>query len=128
MNSFNCIGNAGADPVLKQTQSGKQVCEVGICVRRPTKDKQGKYENDWFRVEAWGKTGEILAQYVKKGHKFGVCGRIEIETWTDKQGKPGTTVKIIANTIELIEAPPGRDGGYQEGTASTEQTQGMFAS
>lgn len=94
INNVVLVGRAGKDPEMRYFESGKVKTELSMAVTRPTKEK----ETDWFNVELWGKTAEVAGEYVRKGHQFGVEGRIE--TW-EKDGKRGVT--IIANKIALLQ-------------------------
>lgn len=98
MNSVNLIGNIGADPELKQTQSGKSVTSFNLAV------KGFGDKTDWFTIVAWNKTAELICKYFNKGSKIGISGRLEVREYTDKQGNNRKAVEVVANDITFIES------------------------
>jgi len=110
-NSVTFIGNAGDNAALRQAGE-KDVASVSVALSNG-RDK----EPTWIRAEAWGQLAERLAT-VKKGERIGGQGRLSVETYTDKEGKERTSVKIVLNDLIYlspkqgeaeIEAPAGAD-------------------
>lgn len=109
MNSVNLIGRLTADPEVRYFESGKVIAKFSIAVNR-TKD-----ESDFFEVEAWEKTAEVVAQYCKKGSQVGVSGSLIQERWKDKTTGTGRSKVVIrCSRIELLGARPDGEG---QGTA-----------
>ena len=102
MNSVNIIGRLGRDPELRTTPSGKSVRELNLAV------DDGFGENKktaWLGVVLWGKTADVAAQYLKKGDRCGISGRLTQDTWDDKEtGKKQTKTKITGENLHFLEA------------------------
>jgi len=80
LNTFSISGYVGRDPDVKYFTSGTVKAGISLAVRRPgTKDG-----TDWIAVEFWGKTAEVVANFVRKGSYIEVSGRLSIQTWTDR--------------------------------------------
>ena len=104
VNKVILLGNLGKDPELNYLPSGQSVAKFTMATSRKYKDKNGelKEETEWHNIVAWGKLGEISAQYLKKGRQAYVEGRIRSQKWEDREGKQRTTVEIVANEIVLL--------------------------
>jgi single-strand DNA-binding protein len=101
MNSVILIGRLTKDPELKYTKgSGKAICNFNLAVDRPfAKEKTA----DFFRIVAFGKTGENAAQYLAKGRLVAVQGRIQNNNYEDKNGTKHYGNDIIADRVEFLE-------------------------
>ena len=97
MNNLVLIGNLTRDPELKFTQSGKAVCNFTIAVQRPF----SRDETDFFNCTAWGKTGENVEKYIKKGSKVAVQGYVYIDIVEKDTGNSYYT-KVNANQVEFL--------------------------
>ena len=85
INKVILIGRLVRDPELKHTQSGTAVCSFSIAVSRTwTKDGEKKEETSFINCDAWAKGAEIITEYVKKGHRIGIEGRLKQSTWQVK--------------------------------------------
>ena len=104
LNSVTLIGNLGADPELKSTQSGRSVCNLNIAVNEVWKDKSGQKQKrtDWFRVTVWAEQGENCAKYLKKGRQVSIDGRLQNRTWEDKDGQKRYATDIVATTVLFL--------------------------
>ena len=80
------------------------ISTISLAVSRNRKNKEGKYESDFFTVKALGKTGEFVEKYFKKGMKIGIRGKIQNENWTDKDGQKRHRDVIVADEINFIES------------------------
>ena len=111
------VGNVTRDPELRSTPSGTQVCSFSVAVNRSYKDNSGsQVENvSFFDCSAWGKQGETIAQYVKKGSGILVSGRLEQRSWEDKEGQKRSRVEIVVEDFNFI---GGSDSGSYEGGSS----------
>ena len=112
VNKVILVGHLGKDPELSYIPSGQSVAKFSLATSRSYKDKSGelKEETEWHNIVAWGKLGEICAQYLNKGRQAYVEGRIRSRKWEDREGKPRTTVEIVADEVVLL-------GGRGEGMA-----------
>ncbi len=116
VNKAILIGNLGRDPELKYTQSGQAVVNFSIATSENWTDKSGEKQErtEWHRIVAWGKTGELCAQYLSKGRTVYVEGRIQTREWEDREGQKRTTTEINAQTVTFI-GGRGESGGAAGG-------------
>lgn len=126
VNKVFLLGNVGKDPEIRSTGGGTMVATFGLATSDRTKDQQGNWQDrtEWHNVVAYGRTAEIIRDYVKKGHKLFVEGRITTRNWDDKD-HPGRKVyrtEIIVNDLSLLS---GREdggagaGGYSRGSGAS---------
>lgn len=100
MNNITLAGNVGRAPELKFFgESGNSVAKFSIAVRNH------KGESDWFDCEAWGKTAQIAADYLKAGSKVAVSGSVKIEQWEDKaSGQKRKSWRINVSQLTLMDS------------------------
>ncbi len=120
INKAILIGNLGADPELKYTASGTPMCTFRIATSESFKDREGNQQErtEWHRVVAWGKLGEIAAQYLSKGRQVYIEGRISTRSWEDKNsGEKRYMTEIVARDIQFLGGggQGGGGGGYGGG-------------
>ena len=95
------VGNAGRDPELRFFESGSCVCEFTLAINRPPRDGQNQ-EPLWVSCKAWGKTAQVAGDYVRKGSKVAIVGRLEIEQWTDRSsGEVRSKTLVVIDRLEL---------------------------
>ena len=111
LNTVTLVGRAGADPEIKYFESGRAKTTFNIAVDRPVKRTEGVDTTDWFRIELWGKSAEIAAEYVKKGKLVGIVGRLEFNRWTDANGQKHEMPVIAANELRLLGSKNENAGG-----------------
>jgi single-strand DNA-binding protein len=113
LNKCMIIGNLGRDPEMRYTPSGQAVTQFTVAVNRNYKDSQGERqeETEWFRVVAWGQQAEFSAEYLRKGAKVFVEGRIQTRQWEGQDGQKRYTTELVANTIQNLERRPRDDAG-----------------
>ena len=104
MNSIVLVGRLGKDPETKQTPNGNTVTTMCIAVDKVGKDKQK--ETDWIDCTAFGKTGEIISGYCKKGSQVGVVGSLQTRTWKDNDGKNHKFTFVMVDKVELMGKAP----------------------
>jgi len=102
-NKVILIGNLGADPETRYTQSGTAVCKFSLATSRKFngKDGQKQEKTEWHRIVAWGKLAEICSQYLSKGRQVMIEGRIEYGSY-DKDGVKHYTTDIIAENMQML--------------------------
>ena len=115
MASFNkviLIGNMVADPELKTTPSGVNVCSFRIAVGRRfiKQNEPAAQQTDFIDIVAWRSQAEFVAKYFAKGKPILVCGSIQSRNWQDKEGNKRTTVEIIADEVSFVERKSVADG------------------
>ena len=117
MASFNKVilaGNLTRDPELRYTPKGTAVAKIGLAVNRTWtgEDGQKKEEVNFIDVEAWGRQGEVIAQYMKKGRPLLVEGRLKLDSWEDKNTKQKVSkLKVVLESFSFIDSKPGDAGG-----------------
>jgi single-strand DNA-binding protein len=122
MASFNkviLLGNLTRDPEVRYTPKGSAVCDLGVAVNRQyTLDSGEKREEVTFvDVVLWSRLAEIAGEYLKKGRPVFIEGRLQLDTWDDKQsGQKRSKLRVIGETMQLLGGrPPGAGGGGSEG-------------
>src|SRR5215470_1355955 len=129
MASYNkvfLLGNLTRDPEVRYTPKGSAVADLGIAVNRQyTLDTGEKREEVTFvDVTFWGRTAEVAGEYLKKGRSVFIEGRLQLDTWDDKQsGQKRSKLRVIGETMQLLGGrPPGAGGGGGEGGESRKTT------
>jgi single-strand DNA-binding protein len=122
MASFNkviLLGNLTRDPEVRYTPKGSAVCDLGIAVNRQyTLDNGEKREEvTYVDVVLWARLAEIAGEYLKKGRPIFIEGRLQLDTWDDKQsGQKRSKLRVIGETMQLLGSrPSGGGGGATEG-------------
>lgn len=114
INQVMLMGRLTRDPETRTTPSGKTVTSFSLAVDRGTQDDQA----DFFDVTAWEKTGELVAQYLSKGRRCLVQGRLRQDSWDDKEsGKKRSKVEVVAFDVTFLDGPNG-DGGSAPSASS----------
>ena len=123
--SFNkviLVGNLGRDPELRYTPQGTPVCSFSMATNERRKDKAGEMQDQttWFRVTLWGRQAETASQYLTKGRPVYIEGRLRVEEWTDRDGKPRHTLEVHATDMQFIGggARGGEEGAPMERAAA----------
>jgi len=118
INKVILVGNLGADPELRYTQSGTAVATLRVATNRRWKDRDGNQqdETEWHRVIVWAQSAEFCGNYLSKGMKVYVEGRLQTRKWQDQTGNDRYTTEIVSQIIQNL-TPRGGDrdgGGYEE--------------
>jgi len=121
LNKVMLIGNLGADPETRFTQDGTCVCNLRVATTEKFKNRNGERQErtEWHRVVMWGKLGEIANQYLSKGSRVYIEGKIETRKWQNRDGNDQYTTEIRANEMKMLGGGTGAGGG-----ASGNQNQG----
>jgi len=112
MNKIMLIGHLGKDPEMNYTPSGMAVTKFSLAVNRFKKSSTGERqeETEWFNIVAWDKLAETCNQYLHKGSKVYVEGRVSQRKYTDKNGIERWMVEVIASDMEML-TPKSAQGG-----------------
>lgn len=120
INSVTLLGSLGRDPEIRNTQSGKQVCNLSVATSESRKDQSGEWQNKttWHNVVVWGDSlVQMLERRAQKGTKVFVQGKIDHRTWDDKDGNKRTTTEIVVagfgGQIKLIDGKKDDQGQAQ---------------
>ncbi len=124
LNKVMIIGNLTADPEVRTTPRGTSLTELRLAVNRVSSGQgegERREETTYLDVTCWGRLGEIAAQYLSKGRPVFIEGRLQQDSWEDKQtGQRRSRIRIIAENLQLLggrgEGGPqgGNGGGYQQ--------------
>ena len=120
MASFNkviLLGNLTRDPEVRYTPKGTAVTELGMAVNRVYTAESGekREETTFVDVTLWGRTAEIAGEYLRKGRPVFIEGRLQLDTWDDKQsGQKRSKLKVVGEGLQLIGSRPA-GGGDEEG-------------
>lgn len=106
LNKVQLTGYLGADPEMRYTASGSAVTQFRVASSRRWKDRDGNDHDDteWFRIVAWDKLGEICNQYLTKGTRVYVEGRLQTRKWQDRDGQDRYTTEVIAQDMIILSA------------------------
>jgi single-strand DNA-binding protein len=118
INQVILMGRLTRDPEQRTTPSGKTIVSFSLAVDRGGQEDQA----DFFDVTAWEKLGELVAQYLSKGRRCLVQGRLRQDSWDDKEtGKKRSKVEVVATDVTFLDGPSGDNGGssYQGGGGSS---------
>lgn len=118
VNKVILIGNLGKDPEVKFTPNGVPVAKFSLATNERYKDKAGEWQDrtEWHNIVAWQRLAEIVGEYVKKGSKVYIEGRLQTSSWEDKQsGEKKYRTEIVANDLVLLS---GRGDSDSEGRGS----------
>ena len=126
MASFNkviLLGNLTRDPEVRYTPKGSAVCDLGLAVNRNyTLDNGEKREEVTFvDVVLWARLAEIAGEYLKKGRPVFIEGRLQMDSWDDKQtGQKRTKLRVVGETMQLLGSRPGGASGGTGGSEAPE--------
>ena len=101
MNVVTLIGNLATDVDLKELGEDKKVASFLLAIDRVGQDKGA----DFVRVDVWGKQAETCAQYLHKGRRVAIDGRLRSRSWEEPDGKRRTAVEVVANRVQFLSGP-----------------------
>src|SRR3954465_754808 len=120
--SFNqaiIMGNLTRDPELRATPGGQQVASFAVATNRSWMDQSGERKEavEYHEVVAWGKLGELAAQYLAKGRKVMVVGRLQTQSW-EKDGVKRQRTEIVASDVNFLDRPSEGGGDFSSEPAT----------
>lgn len=121
INQVILMGNLTRDPELRTTPGGQSVCAFSLAINRSWQDQSGQMQEavDFFDITAWGKLGELVNQYLSKGRKCLVQGRLSQRSW-EKDGQKHNKVEVVATDVTFLDgggAGSNSDGGSYSGAS-----------
>lgn len=125
MNSVNLIGRLSNSPEIRHTTSNQQVCRFTLAVTRRFKNQAGDYMADFINCVAFGKTAELIGNYVEKGQQLAVDGRIQTGSYTTQDGSKRYTFDVVVENITFINSKKSVSGQVSEQV--TEQVNDPFS-
>lgn len=105
INKVILLGNLGSDPDIRHTADGRAIANLRLATGEAWKDQQGQLQErtEWHRVVMYGRTAEIARDYLRKGSKLYLEGRIQTRKWQDKDGRDQYTTEIIAQEFQMLD-------------------------
>jgi single-strand DNA-binding protein len=123
--SFNkviLVGNLTRDPEIRYTPKGSAVCDLGLAVNRVYNTESGEKREEvtFIDVVLWARLAEIAGEYLKKGRPVLIEGRLQLDSWDDKQsGQKRSKLRVVGETLQLLGSRPSSGGGgVEEGEQS----------
>lgn len=120
LNRHECIGRLGQDPEVKFLPSGEAVTNISIACGEPWIDKNSGQKQErvtWVPYVAFGKLAEIMGQYLKKGSKVYVSGKLRVRKWTDQQGQDKYATEIVCDSMQMLDSKPSNSGAQNQNHA-----------
>ena len=119
INKVILIGNLGADPEVRYTPANTAVCNISVATTDQWRDKQTgeqQEKTEWHRIVMFNRLGEIAGEYLKKGSKVYIEGRLQTRKWQGQDGQDRYTTEIVANEMQMLDGRSGSapmdDAGY----------------
>ncbi|BCO09112.1 single-stranded DNA-binding protein [Desulfolithobacter dissulfuricans] len=125
VNKVILIGNLGADPEIRYTQSGTPVANFNLATSETWRNQDGSKEErtEWHRIVAWRRLAEICGEYLNKGTRVYIEGSIRTRKWEDRDGNPRYTTEIEAREMKILSPRSGGGGGEYGGGGGSNFTQ-----
>ncbi len=114
LNKVMLIGNLTRDPELRHTPKGTAVSEISLAINRNWTNEQGQKQEDTTFVEVtlWGRQAEVVQQYVTKGSPIYIEGRLQLDSWDDKEtGKKRSKLRVVGENFQFLAGKPGAGTG-----------------
>ena len=112
VNKVILIGNIGQDPEVRYMPNGGAVCNLSIATSESWKDKntgENQEKTEWHRVVMFRRLGEIAGEYLKKGSKVFIEGKLQTRKWQDQQGQDRYTTEIVADSMQMLDSRGNND-------------------
>lgn len=128
INKVILIGNLGADPEVRYTQDGTAAASFTVATTERWKGKDGQMQEqtEWHRVTAWRRLAEICGEYLAKGSRVYIEGKLQTRKWQDQQGNDRFTTEIIAREMKILSGGKGKSdsgsGGHGDGYRQSTNT------
>lgn len=119
INKAIIVGNLGADPEVRYTQSGSPVATFNVATTERWRDQEGNQQEstEWHRIVAWRKLAEICGEYLHKGSRVYIEGKIQTRKWQDQSGNDRYTTEIVAREMKMLDRRESGGGGYGGGSS-----------
>lgn len=117
LNRVEIIGNLGSDPEVRSTSSGTRVATLSVATNRSWKDRDGNEETatEWHRCVLWARLAEVAEEYLSKGDRIFLAGRIQYREWEGDDGETRYSTEIVGRRLIMLGSPSGgRSGGGRQ--------------
>lgn len=125
VNKVILIGNLGQDPEVKYMPNGNAVTNITVATSESWKDKNTGEQTDkteWHRVVFFRRLAEIVGEYLKKGSKVYIEGKLQTRKWQDKNGKDNWTTEIIASEMQMLDSRGGGSSDFNQSQGAPTQS------
>jgi len=125
LNKVMLIGNLTRDPELRYTPKGTAVADIALAINRVWNNDQGQKQEEttFVDITLWGRQAELAQQYLSKGRGVYIEGRLQMDTWDDKEtGKKRSKLKVIGETLQFMPDGKGNAGGGGGGQSGPQQS------
>src|SRR5260370_31256727 len=104
VNKVILLGRLGSDPETRYTSGGQGVCNFSLATDESFKDRNGEKQKrtEWHKIVIWGKLAEVAQQYVHKGDLLYLEGKIQTNTWDDREGNKRETKQIVVSNLRML--------------------------
>lgn len=118
LNRASILGRVTRDPEVRSTNSGQSVCTLSVATNRAWTDNTGtkQEKSEFHNCVLWGKLADIAGQYVTKGRRIYLEGRIETRDWTDQAGVKKYRTEIVVENMIMLDGPRNSEGGARPNT------------
>lgn len=125
LNKVMLIGNLTKDPEAKTLVNGQSLSSFSLATNRTWKDASGvkKEQVEFHNISVWGKLAEVANQYLKKGKKIYLEGRLQTRSWDDQNGVKKYRTEIVAETFSMLDSRPSGGTSYQQNSSPAPQAQ-----
>ncbi len=113
INKVILVGNLGADPEIRYTQSGTAVATFSVATTERWKGQDGEMQEntEWHRIVAWSRLAEICGEYLRKGSRVYIEGKLQTRTWEDQGGNKRYTTEVVTREMKMLSARPSDERG-----------------
>ena len=118
VNKVIIVGNLGNDPEVRYAQSGSAIANISVATSDSWKDKttgEKQERTEWHRIVMFNRLGEIAGEYLKKGSKVYIEGKLQTRKWQDQSGQDRYSTEIVADQMQMLDSRGGGMGGGQGG-------------
>lgn len=118
VNKVILVGNLGNDPDVRYMPSGGAVTNISVATSETWKDKNSgeqQERTEWHRVVLFGRLGEIAGEYLRKGSKVYIEGKLQTRKWQDNNGQDRYTTEIVANELQMLDSRGGAEQSFGSG-------------
>ncbi len=124
VNKVIIVGNLGNDPEVRYSNNGAAIANISVATSDSWKDKntgERQERTEWHRIVMFNRLGEIAGEYLKKGSKVYIEGKLQTRKWQDQQGQDRYTTEIVADQMQMLDSRGGGMGGAQGGGGGFQQ-------
>jgi len=128
VNKVIIVGNLGNDPEVRYSNNGAAIANISVATSDSWKDKntgERQERTEWHRIVMFNRLGEIAGEYLKKGSKVYIEGKLQTRKWQDQQGQDRYSTEIVADQMQMLDSRGGGMGGGQGGGGYQQQGGGQ---